>query len=123
MSKVYVVQDDDALVVGVVSDRRKIKTGKTQGLVVTEFELDGMHTIGKNDRPFVVYFKKADLDRPNVWPIIQGFPAVHGPNVDHDGISFLVYATNAGKALGKVFSKPTELGDAVTEWEIGEEDE
>lgn len=114
---VYVIQDSEGDVVGVVSDKHSIKTGRSKGLQTHKFVLDGMQEVGKHDRPWVVYFKDADEDRPQVWPIIGGFPEESGPCVYPEGIEFCVYATNAGEAAEKICSRLHYLWDkAVANW-------
>lgn len=102
---VFVTQDHDGEVVGVTSDMRNIQTGKAKGLRTNTFFLDGMTQVGPEDRPWVVYFNEANIDKPQVWPISQGFPEESGPEVFQEGIEYCVYAENAALALSRAFGK------------------
>jgi len=117
--KVHVILDEDDQVVGVVSDKKNINTGLVTGLEVLEFELDDMPQLNPMDRPWVVYFNGADVDRPQVWPIKHGFPEKSGPEAFPEGIQFVVYAKHAGEATNKACNRLhfDSWDIAVAEWE------
>jgi hypothetical protein len=102
---VFVTQDNEGNVVGVTTTAKKIQVGKAKGLRTTQIVLDGMMQVGPEDRPWVVYFKEANIDKPQVWPIAEGFPEEDGPRVFPEGIEYCVYAENAALALSRVYGK------------------
>ena len=116
---VYVTQDSEGEVIGVSSDLRNVQTGKANGLRHGTFALDGMKKVGPNDRPFVVYFNQANQDKPQAWPISEGFPEESGPVALYSGIEFVVYAANAAEAIAKVFGMLhfDSWDIAFSEWE------
>ena len=99
---VHVVVDDEGEVVGVASSMENIQTGKAEGLQVLNFRLNAMQRVNKSDRPWVVYFKDADEDRPQVWPIKHGFPDDEA-TVHREGIEVVVYARDPSEAMAKVY--------------------
>jgi len=101
---VHVVVSGDGEVLGVASGMGYIQTGKTPGLRVLNFKLNGMNRCGVNERPFVVYFKDADEDRPQVWPIKGEFPPTKMEAMP-EGIECVVYARDACEALAEIFGR------------------
>lgn len=102
---VYVTQDSEGNVVGVTTSKKNICTGLCKGLRTSSFMLDGMPQLHPEDRPWVVYFSRANIDKPSVWPIVDGMPEEDGPNVYQEGIEYCVYAENAALALSRAYGK------------------
>jgi len=108
--KVYVVFSRDNDIIGVISDLNELQAGDCNaGIHAVQFTVDNIPKVPEEERQWCVFFSLANIDKPNVWPLIGNLQYEEGPEVHDEGVEFIVYAKDASWALTKVFDLIDDL--------------